>query len=42
MLKFGPNYIQNVYVVMFLGLVYAKEMGSEKCDDRCNMDLDIF
>ena len=41
-LKFGPNYIQNVYVVMFLGLVYAKEMGSEKCDDRCNVDLDIF
>ena len=27
---------------MFLVSVYAKEMGSEKCDDRCNVDLDIF
>ena len=29
-------------VVMFLGSVYAKEMGSEKCHDGCNVDLDIF
>ena len=41
-LKFCPHCIQNVYVVMFLVSMYAKEMGSEKCDDRCNVDLDIF
>ena len=41
-LKFCPHCIQNVYVVMFLVSMYAKEMGSEKCDDRCNIDLDIF
>ena len=31
-----------MYVVMFLGSVYAKEMGSEKCRDGCNVNLDIF
>ena len=41
-LKFCPHCIQSVYVVMFLVSVYAKEMGSIKCDDRCNVDLDIF
>ena len=40
-LKFCPHCIQNVYV-MFPVSVYAKEMGSEKCDDRCNVDLHIF
>ena len=27
MSKFGPHCIQNVYVVMFLGSVYAKRWG---------------